>query len=290
MRNQLVRQAIAPLRSVYASSITAPAAVEAMASLGLDGMQGYYAVRTLALGPVPPLVVQALFFGHSPAFHQTAGAGVWDRVTPAEVLAATHDGLDRSLGPVYEELGATARELTRFLRTAAERASTRPEGRGLFAANASLPWPEKGHHQLWHAHVLLREWRGDGHNAILVAEDIDAREALLIHGAWAGMPLLAITTSRQWTADQCAPVVAGLQAKGWLTDEAEPTITDEGRRRRDSIEDATDEADAFAYEGLSDIELARLVDLAAVVGAEVSARVVQPGVRPTGRDKSVPSR
>ena len=41
MRNQLVRQAIAPLRSIYASSITAPATVEAMASLGLDGMQGY---------------------------------------------------------------------------------------------------------------------------------------------------------------------------------------------------------------------------------------------------------
>jgi hypothetical protein len=253
-------------------------------------MQGYYAVRTLALGPVPPLVLQALFFGHSPAFHQTAGAGVWDRVTPTEVLAATHDGLDRSLGPVYEELGATARELTGLLRTAAERASTRPEGRGLFAANASLPWPDKGHHQLWHAHVLLREWRGDGHNSILVAEGIDAREALLIHAAWAGMPLLAITTSRQWAADQCAPVVAGLQAKGWLTHDEEPTITDEGRRRRDVIEDATDEADAFAYEDLSDIELARLVDLAAVVGAEVSAKVVQPGVRPTGHDKSFTTR
>ena len=103
-------------------------------------------------------------------------------------------------------------------------------------------------------------------------------------------PLLAITTSRQWAADQCAPVVAGLQAKGWLTHDEEPTITDEGRRRRDVIEDATDEADAFAYEDLSDIELARLVDLAAVVGAEVSAKVVQPGVRPTGHDKSFTSR
>jgi hypothetical protein len=226
-------------------------------------------------------VLQALFFGHSPAFHQSAGAGVWDNVTPGQVLAATHNGLDRSLGPVYEELGEAARELTALLRKAAERASTRPEGRALFAANASLPWPEKGHHQLWHAHVLLREWRGDGHNAILIAEGIDAPEALLIHAAWAGMPLRGITASRQWTDEQCAPVIAGLQTKGWLTDEIEPRISSEGRRRRDAIEDATDDADAFAYDSLSDVELERLVELAAMVGAEVSAKVVQPGMPPT---------
>jgi hypothetical protein len=276
----LVRQVIAPLRSVYASSIAAPTAVEAMAFLGLSGMQGYYAVRTLALGPVPALVVQSLFYGHSPAFHSSAGAGVWDKVTPAEVLAATHAGLDRSLGPVYEDLGETARELTEMLRAAAERASTRPEGRGLFAANAALPWPEKGHHQLWHAHVLLREWRGDGHNGVLVAERIPAQEALLLHAAWAGMPLLAITTSRQWTEAECAPVIAALQARGWLTDGAAPMITEEGRRRRDAIEDATDEADAFAYEEFSDVELGHLVELAAIVGAEVGAKVVQPGTPP----------
>jgi hypothetical protein len=280
MVNPLVRQAIAPLRSVYASSIAAPPAVEAMASLGLSGMQGYYAVRTLALGPVPPLVVQSLFYGHSPAFHANAGTGVWDTVTPDQVLAATHDGLDRSLGPVYEELGDPARELTAMLRAAAERASTRPEGRGLFAANASLPWPEKGHHQLWHAHVLLREWRGDGHNGILVSEEIPAREALLLHAAWAGMPLLAITASRQWTEAECAPAIAGLQKRGWLADGGTPTITEEGRQRRDAIEDATDEADAFAYEAFSEAQLQRLVELAAVVGAEVGAKVVQPGTPP----------
>jgi hypothetical protein len=281
MRKQLVRQAIAPLRSLYASSITAPAAVEAMKSLGLEGMQGYYAVRTLALGPVPPLVVQALFFGHSPAFHTSAGEGVWDKVTPAQVLAATHAGLNRSLGPVYDGLGEKAKDLTRLLRTAAERASTRPEGRALFAANASLPWPEKGHHQLWHAHVLLREWRGDGHNAILVAEGIDAPEALLIHAAWAGMPLRGISASRQWTDDECAGAIAGLQAKGWLSGDVEPTISVEGRQRRDAIEDATDDADAFAYDALSDAEMEQLVELAAIVGGEISARVVQPGPRPT---------
>jgi len=280
MGNTLVRQAIAPLRSVYASCITAPAAVEAMTSLGLSGMQGYYAIRTLALGPVPQLVVQSLFYGHSPAFYASAAAGVWDKVTPDQVLAATHEGLDRSLGPVYEELGEPARELTAMLRTAAERATTRPEGRALFAANASLPWPEKGHLQLWHAHVLLREWRGDGHNAILLSEGIVAREALLLHAAWAGFPLLAIATSRQWTEAECAPAVAALQERGWLTVGDGPTITDEGRRRRDAIEDATDDADLFAYEQFSQAELQHLIELAAIVGTAVGNQVVQPGTVP----------
>jgi hypothetical protein len=280
--NPLVRQAIAPLRSVYASSITAPSAVQAMAALGLTGWQGYFAVRTVALGPVPPLLVQSLFYGHSPAFHARAGDGVWDKVTPDQVLAATHEGLDRSLGPVYDDVGDEARQLTVMLRTAAERASTRPEGRGLFAANASLPWPEKGHHQLWHAHVLLREWRGDGHNAVLMAEGIPAREALLIHAAWAGLPLYAITASRTWTDAECAPAIAALQAKGWLTDGDAPAITEEGRVWRDAIEDATDDLDAFAYEAFSEAELQHLVDLAAVVGGQVSARVVQPGTPPRG--------
>lgn len=278
--NPLVRQAIAPLRSVYASSISAPTAVEAMSSLGLSGMQGYYAVRTLALGPAPALVVQSLFYGHSPAFHATAGTGVWDKVTPDQVLTATHEGLDRSLGPVYDELGTTASELTAMLRVAAERASKRPEGRGLFAANASLPWPTKGHHQLWHAHVLLREWRGDGHNGILVAEGVPAREALLLHAAWADLPLFAIANSRQWTEADCGEAIAALQERGWLTEGEAPVITAEGRRRREAIEDATDDADAYAYEAFSDAELQHLVDLAVVVGTEVGAKVVQPGTPP----------
>ena len=66
----------------------------------------------------------------------------------------------------------------------------------------------------------------------------------------------------------------------WLASGDAPTITDEGRHRRDAIEEATDEADAFAYEALSDTELQRLVELASIVGTEVGNKVVQPGTPP----------
>jgi len=276
MRIELLRDAITPLRSVYASSIAAPEAVAAMQSLGLDGPQGYFAVRTLALGPVPLSVVQATFYGHSPHYIETAGRGVWDKTSPDKVLRAVSDSLGLTLGPVVPSVGAPAYELIGLLRRAAERASQRPEGRALFAANASLPWPEEPHLQLWHSHVLLREWRGDGHNAILVAAGLSGLEGLIIHAGWAGLPLNAISNSRQWTAEQVAPAIESLQARGWLTDGDAPTLSEEGRRRRDAIEDATDEADAFAFEDLTDDELARLVELAAVVGEAVAAAVIRP--------------
>lgn len=283
MRSSLVRQAITPLRSVYASSIVAPEAVAAMTALGLDGQQGYFAVRTAALGVVPLEVVRSLFFGHSPRYIKAAGEGVWDKTTPTEVLDAIRVSLHLSLGKAFEEIGAPAAELTGMLRIAAERASTRPEGRALFAANASLTWPSEPHLQLWHAHVLLREWRGDGHNALLVGQSIDGLAALVLHAAWAGMPLGAIAGSRQWTPEECEPAIAGLQARGWLTEGADPVISPAGKAARDAIEDATDDADAFAYETFSDDELARLVELAAVVGEGVADRVVRPGQNPAPR-------
>ncbi|HEY2331256.1 MAG TPA: hypothetical protein VGH94_05010 [Acidimicrobiales bacterium] len=271
-----IRQALMPLRSVYAANITAPQAVAAMAELGLEGQEGYFATRAGPLGIVPAEVVRAAFYGHSPAAIAVAIPGVWDKATPSEVLSAVADSLDASLGPVVRELGGTATELIGLLRTVAERASTRPEGRALLAANAALPWPDEPHRQLSHAHVLLREWRGDGHLGTLLTAGLTGIEALVVHAAWAGFPIEMITRSRVWTPAETTVAVEGLRARGWLSAEGDPVITDEGRRRRDAIEDATDELDALAWIDLSDQEVGRLCELAAVVGEAVAAAVVRP--------------
>jgi Helix-turn-helix family len=65
-----------------------------------------------------------------------------------------------------------------------ERYFEHPEGRPLFAGYAALPWPEDRYLQLWHAHYLLREFRGDGHISILASEGLSGLEALLLHIAW----------------------------------------------------------------------------------------------------------
>jgi hypothetical protein len=275
-RLAMIRTAITPLRSVYAANITAPAAVAAMTALGLDGQEGYFATRAGPLGIVPLEVVRAAFYGHSPRAIAAAIPGVWEKTTPDVVLAAVAESLGASLGPVVDELGGTAVELTGLLRTVAERASTRPEGRMLLAGNAARPWPDELHLQLSHAHVLLREWRGDGHLGALLTAGLTGIEGLVMHAAWSGFPIEMITRSRSWTPDETVVAVDGLRSRGWLTATGDPVITDEGRSRREAIETLTDELDALAYVDLSDDEVARLVELAAVVGEAVAAAVVRP--------------
>ena len=73
---------------------------------------------------------------------------------------------------------------TRRCGRAAELARTATEGctaagRPLYAAHASLPWPDAPHLALWHAITLLREFRGDGHIACLVDAGLDGIDALV---------------------------------------------------------------------------------------------------------------
>ncbi|MDZ7733197.1 MAG: hypothetical protein U5R31_08815 [Acidimicrobiia bacterium] len=56
-------------------------------ALGLEGAAGYFASRSAAMGSVSPEVVVATFFNFSPGLVRTAMDGVWDRTTPAAVLA-----------------------------------------------------------------------------------------------------------------------------------------------------------------------------------------------------------
>ena len=57
--------------------------------------------------------------------------------------------------------------------------------------------------------------------------------------------------------------VASLRARGWLTDAAEPTLSEEGRQRRQAIEDVTDRLAAVAFEPIGDAGVARMVELGA---------------------------
>ena len=61
-------------------------------------------------------------------------------------------------------------------------------GRALFAANADLAWPDPPHLALWHTLTLLREHRGDGHNAALVAAGIDGCSAHVLAASAGGAP------------------------------------------------------------------------------------------------------
>ena len=117
--------------------------------------------------------------------------------------------------------------------------------------------PGGGLDRLFRLGDILREYRGDSHNAAWVAAGLDAVEITLLTELWWGLPLNAYAPTRGFTDEQRADAVARLQDRGLLDGEA---ITDAGRAAREAIEAATDRGDEAVLAALGD-DLDELLDL-----------------------------
>ena len=247
------------------------------------------------MGAVGAGTVVATFFNFKPALVGAAMAGVWDRTTPAAVLEARTEAagaaLRRMLGPAAG--GDDVRTAAALARRAALRACERTEGRPLFGGHADLPWPEEPLETLWHAQTLLREFRGDGHIALLVEHGISGIEALVLHEATAELPTALLKETRGWTDEEWAGAAERLRERGWLrpTGTAEHlALSDAGSGVRTAIEEATDRLAVHAYEAIGEEgcgtlrglvrPLSRTVVAATGPGASDSPAGRGPGGRP----------
>jgi hypothetical protein len=252
------------LEPVHAHVYFVPEAQEEYAALGFDlkanRAAGYFPARAAAMGAVSPAVVQATFFNFSAIAVAFGMDKAWETATPAQLVAARYRAVDRSLRRLCGDLldAPDVVAAVELARTACEGCT--PEGRPLYAANAALAWPDVPHLQLFHAVTLLREYRGDGHIAALVAEGISGLEAAVMHvaqgDAWTREPL---RKTRGYSTEEWDAAVARLRERGWL-DDAE-RFTDEGRAVRQRVEDRTDELALPAWERLGEDGCARLRDL-----------------------------
>ena len=238
---------------------------EEYAALGLDVANNraaaYFPARAAAMGAVSPSVVQAAFFNFSALAVQFGMAGAWDATTPAALVAARYRVADRALRRLCADLvdSPDVVEALELARTACEACT--PEGRPLYAGNADLDWPTLPHLQLFHAVTLLREYRGDGHVAALVAADVSGLEAAVMHvaqgDAWTREPL---RKTRGYSTEQWDTALAGLRERGWIVADGEG-FTDEGRRVRQEIEDRTDLLALRPWAHLGEDGCARLREL-----------------------------
>ena len=216
----------------------APEATAAYESLGVMGLDGYFAARAAPMGAVPAEVVVATFFNFNPEIVHAAIPAVWATATPAEMLGARLGAADaalrRALGESLDDpsIGRAAG----LARTAAEACTT--AGRPLYAGHASLPWPAAPHVALWHAISLLREFRGDGHVACLVGAGLDGIDALVMHAASGEVPRSVLQGSRHWDDTAWDASVGRLHDRGLTT--ADGALTEAGATRRQHIEDQTD--------------------------------------------------
>ena len=208
---------------------------EALMELGLRNYwDGYFAARAAPLGRVPAEVVHAAFYNFADGEVARHIPRVWDTTTPEAAFAARARGCVAALRRILGDL-ADSPGLVRAAELATKAATSAPtEGRVMYAALRALPVPEEPMARLFHAATLLREHRGDGHVAALVAAGIGGTEAHVLHALFEGTPAEKFGRIHHLPAAQLASVVDGMRARGlvdasgWLTDAG---LGDQGTHR-----------------------------------------------------------
>ncbi|MGW5263843.1 SCO6745 family protein [Microbispora sp. NPDC004025] len=230
---------------------------EAFLALGMRNYwDGYFAGRAAPLGSAPAEVVHAVFYNFADGEVARHIPWVWGKVTPQEAITVRERGSTAALRQMIGEL-ADSPGLVRAADLATRAAVSAPtEGRPLYAGLRALDVPEEPVARLWHAATLLREHRGDGHNAALLVHGIGGTEAHVLMAVSLGMRAEEFGRIHHLPKARLTAVVDGLRDRGLV--DAAGGFTDAVRETRQRIEALTDELAAPAYDVLSSDELDEL--------------------------------
>jgi hypothetical protein len=283
---------------VHVVTYFADEARQAFEQAGLRGFwRGYFAGRAAPIGAVDAPVVIAAFCNFAPSFVRRALPAVWDLITPAEALRGREAGAVAAIRRLLRWPDGQA--APRSLRVAADLLLAAIEdldtaGRPLGGTNAALPVPEEPVARLWHCATVLREHRGDGHVAALVAAGIDGCEALVLRTAvnhvGAVGPVLSaeqLQAVRGWTDEEWDQAAGRLGDREWL--DPGGAVTHAGLAAYRAVEEATDLAAARPWVRLGGARSAELTEALAPVAAVCAATLPYPnpvGVPPPAVDQA----
>jgi hypothetical protein len=245
---------VEPIATITFSAVP----TEAFLALGMRNYwDGYFAGRAAPLGPASAEVVHAVFYNFADGEVARHIPWVWEKTTPEEAIAVRERGSAAALRQTIGDL-ADSPGLVRVADLATRAAVSAPtEGRALYAGLRALAVPEEPVARLWHAATLLREHRGDGHNATLLAHGIGGTEAHVLLALSLGMRAEEFGRIHHLPQAQLAAVVDGLRGRGLV--DAAGGFTDAGRETSERIEALTDELAAPAYEVLNAGEFDELI-------------------------------
>jgi hypothetical protein len=261
----LARKTWRTLEPLHGMVYFVPEATSEYARLGITGQSGYFASRAAPMGEVGPDVVVSTFYNFNPDAVAAAIPSSWAAASPTQLLRARLDAADAALRRVLGDAVLASTEMVRaasLARRAAEEVTGRSEGRPLAAAHAALEWPVAPHLVLWHAQSVLREYRGDGHVALLVTHGLSGLEALVTHAATGEVSPQVLRSTRQWSEAAWDAAVEALQGRNWLELGDTLRLTTWGGEQRQEIEDRTDKLASAPYEALGEEECAELRALA----------------------------
>ncbi len=248
-----------------------PVGLERYAALGVPNSAGYYVTtRAGALGRAGAEVVTAAYGSIHPKFIEAsysllAGHGTVDdaiRVRDEAVLA----GLSEYAPEVCEELGSMAPSLW----AAAD--SLPSSARPLFAAQLTHRRPDEPTLDAWLAVNCIREWRGDTHWALQIADDLTGTEAGVLDGGWRDYEQDWLPRSRGADDDDLAEAYLRLERRGFITD---GRVNEAGVAHRQVLEDRLDDLSAPAWVTLGEPATESFIALIARVGERLVARIDQ---------------
>jgi len=227
-----------------------PGAVARYAQLGLPegfaGPFGYIGSRGAPLAGAGPDAVVAAFGTISPlgihAVFDLIGVDGFPRLWAARdeaILEGLHTYAPGIVDPLVE-LGPALWEVVDQLPLV---------GRTFFGAHLAVPRPKDPLLSGWHAVSCLREWRGDTHWALIVAQGLTQAEASILHNAWLGYEGDWLAESRGTAPEDLEAGWAALTRRGLATDR---TVLPEGIALRQTLEDDTDRLTTLPWQLLGE--------------------------------------
>jgi hypothetical protein len=270
-------QLIEPLHAVVYFT---PEARTATDDIGLRGFwMGYFAARVAPLGPVGPEVAVATFYGFHRTRAERALPDAWAFAGADAVLRARSEGATAALRRLFTSIApGTIEEAAELLWTAAQHADT--AGRVLGAANQALPRPADPLTALWQGTTTLREHRGDGHVACLLAAGVSPVGGHILKIAAGESDSDLMRAARGWPDDIWNDEVLALRERGWI--DADGKLTPGGAAVRDSVEEGTDRAAERPWAHLGTDATERLATLLRPMVERVSSAGIMAQPNPIG--------
>lgn len=216
-----------------------PGAVRRYTDLGLpDGLAGplgYMAARCAPLAGAGPDAVVAAFGSISPMGIRGAFGLLQTPERFAQFWEARDEAVVAGLRDHAASIVDPLCELGPLLWPVVERLPL--VGRTFFGAHLRMPRSEDPLLSGWHAVNCLREWRGDTHWAVVVAEGLTHAEASILHNAWMRYEEDWLPKSRGTSPEDIDAGWAALAEKGLANGRV---VSAEGHALRRHIEDRTD--------------------------------------------------
>ncbi|MEQ1874916.1 MAG: hypothetical protein ABL953_14475 [Ilumatobacteraceae bacterium] len=261
-----------------------PVAIANYAALGVPDGTGYYiATRGAPLAAAGDGVVTAAFGSIHAGFIKFSLDLCRQHTTFSAAAAARDAAVVQGLQTYVPELIEGLAELAAPLWAVADELPV--GGRVLFAAHRDWPRPDDPLLSAWLAVNCIREWRGDTHWAMQIADGLSGTASGVLDGAWRSYDGDWLPRSRGADDAALSTAYAELKRRGLATDGA---VNQRGIDHRQALEDQLDDLTITPWQLLGEPLTRRFLELIEPVGARLVERIdvtAGPNWMPAARDR-----